>query len=455
MSGVTPERRVAFDVLRRTFEDGDFTERAFRDEAVSAGLEGRDRARAQFLAFGAVQRKGTTDAIVGRFSRRDSRPAPAIAAALRLGLFEIFFSGSAAEHAIVDQAVEATRQAGEAQAAGFVNAILRRAIREGDRIRRDLEDESTPEACSFAHSVPLWLVEMWWQELGPERTRSLCAALNRPNEKCVIVNPRRAEVGEVLELLAAEGVEVEPATGPWPLSADGLLVARGSLAAAEDLAVRGALTILSRGSAAVVEVLGPQSGERILDLCSGPGIKTGRIAASVGHYGNVVAVEPERTRADDVAALLDRLGYHNTLVVEADGRMAEILSDFDRVLVDAPCSDLGALASRPDARWRKSPAVIERLLGLQAELLDRAAALVRPGGTLVYSTCTISRRENADQAVAFAARSGLEPDDLGSLAPDLADPCDQRFLQLMPDRDSTTGFFIARFINATEEEVGE
>lgn len=455
MSEITPERKVALAVLRRTFEDGDFTERAFRDEVTSAGLEARDRARAQFLAFGAVQRKGTSDEIVRRFSRRDNRPGPATAAALRLGLFEIFFSGSAAEHATVDQAVEATRQAGETQAAGFVNAILRRAIREGDRIRRDLEDESTPEACSFAHSMPLWLVEMWWQELGPERTRSLCAAVNRPVEKCVIVNPRRGEVGEVIELLGREGVESVPAGGRWPLTAEGLLSVSGSLAGAEQLAERGLLTILSRGSAAVVEVLDPQPDERILDLCSGPGVKTGRIAAAVGHYGNVVAVEPEPARADDVAGFLDRLGYHNTLVVEADGRIAEILSDFDRVLVDAPCSDLGALASRPDARWRKSPAVIERLLGLQAELLDRAGGLVRPGGTVVYSTCTISRRENADQAVAFAARSGLEPDDLGRLAPDLADPNDSRFLQLFPDRDFTTGFFIARFRKAELPQVGE
>jgi 16S rRNA (cytosine967-C5)-methyltransferase len=276
-----------------------------------------------------------------------------------------------------------------------------------------------------------------------------------PTEKFLMVNPRRGEVEEILGRLGGDEVDVSPAEGPWPLAPEGLLVASGSLAAAEQLAELGEITILSRGSAAVVEVLGPEEGERVLDLCSGPGIKTGRIAASVGHYGNVVAVEPESARADDVAAQLDRLGYHNTLVVEGDGRAAEILSDFDRVLVDAPCSDLGALASRPDARWRKNPSVIARLLDLQSELLDRAGDLVRPGGTVVYSTCTISRRENADQAIAFAERSGLEPDDLGALAPDLADPTDSRFIQLFPDRDSTTGFFIARFSKPLVPEVGQ
>ena len=454
MAGTTPERRVALEVLRRTFEDGAYTERAFREVVASAGLEGRDRARAQFLSFGAVQRKGTSDAIVREFSKRGHRTGPASASALRLGLFEIFFSAGAAEHAAVDQAVEATREAGEGRAAGFVNAILRRAIREREAIEHRLADDSTPSACSFAHSMPVWLVEMWWEELGPERTRSLCAAMNRPVERCLAVNPRRGEVEEVLGRLVAGGVEAEMATGAWPLAPDGLLVAAGSLAEAEELASRGELTIMSRGSAAVVAVLDPVEGERILDLCSGPGVKTGLIAAAVGPYGNVVAVEPETDRADDVASGLDRLGYHNTLVVEADGRAAEILSDFDRVLVDAPCSDLGALASRPDARWRKSPAVIDRLLDIQAGLLDRAAGLVRPGGVLVYSTCTISRRENSDQAIAFAARSGLEAEDLGALAPDLADPTDSRFLQLMPDRDGTTGFFIARFRRPDTPEVG-
>ncbi|HRV60084.1 MAG TPA: hypothetical protein P5138_05600, partial [Solirubrobacterales bacterium] len=128
-----------------------------------------------------------------------------------------------------------------------------------------------------------------------------------------------------------------------------------------------------------------------------------------------------------------------------DARESEILSGFDRVLVDAPCSDLGALASRPDARWRKSPALIERVADLQREILDRATGFIREGGSLVYSTCTISKRENSDQAIELAERQRLEIVDLGARSPGLADPHDRRFLQLMPDRDHTTGFFIARF----------
>ena len=185
----------------------------------------------------------------------------------------------------------------------------------------------------------------------------------------------------------------------------------------------------------MVEVLDPLPGERILDLCAGPGIKTGQIAARVGRMGNMVSVEPIEERAEDVARQLERLGFHHGLVVEADARESEILSGFDRVLVDAPCSDLGALSSRPDARWRKSPALIERVAKLQGEILDRAAGFIREGGSLVYSTCTISKRRTAIQALELGRTT--RPHDRRSRCPSphLADPHDPRFLQLMPDRD--------------------
>jgi 16S rRNA (cytosine967-C5)-methyltransferase len=270
------------------------------------------------------------------------------------------------------------------------------------------------------------------------------AAANRPAERALRVNPQRISVEEAVGMLSGENLELAPAEGAWPMAAHELIIARGNLAAAERAAGDGLVVMQSRGSAAVVEVLDPQPGERVLDLCAGPGIKTGQIASRVGRQGNMVAVEISADRADQVAAQVERLGYHHVMVAETDGRRGEILSTFDRALVDAPCSDLGALASRPDARWRKSPAVVQRLLPLQAALLDRAAASIRPGGTLVYSTCTISRRENSDQVEALAARSELEIDDLGALSPDLADAADPRCLQLLPDRDRTTGFFIAR-----------
>jgi len=456
---ISAARGLAFETIRQTFEAGAFTERAFREAADREDLQGRDRAQAQRLAFGAVQRRGTSDAAIERLAGRSVRQLdPPVLAALRLGLFELLFADATPDHAAVDQAVELTKGAGAAHAAGLVNAVLRRAARERvELIEALLGDDSTPAAAAVAHSAPAWLVEMWWRELGPDSARALLAACNEPAEVAFSVNGLRAPEGslgsahEALARLREAGVEAVPAGGGWPLAAPESVVVSGRTGESVPALVRaGELTPQSRGSAAVIEVLDPREGEHILDLCAGPGIKTAQIAARMRDRGELISVELDPGRAAEVAAQAERLGLRGVSVIEADATEVEMAAGFDRVLLDAPCSDLGALASRPDARWRKTPRAIERLVAVQAEALRRAARVLRPGGTLVYSTCTISRREGEDQVAALLAAAeaddvpALEVEDLGVRAPGLASPLDSRCLQLRPDRDRTTGFFIAR-----------
>ena len=373
-------------------------------------------------------------------------------AALRLGLYELLFADATPDHAAVDQAVELTKAAGAAHASGLVNAVLRRAVRERAQLTAALlGEDSTPAAAAVAHSAPPWLAEMWWEELGPEAARAALAACNERAEVAMRVNRLRGERESLLARLAGAGVEAQAPEDPWPLAAPEQIVVAGRTGAAVPEAIAaGELTPQSRGSAAVVEVLDPQEGEHVLDLCAGPGIKTGQIAERMGNRGEVISVEVDPDRAAEVAAQAQRLDLRCITVIEADAGEVAMPSNFDRVLLDGPCSDLGTLASRPDARWRKSPRTIERLTAVQDELLRNAAGMLRPGGTLVYSTCTISRRENEDRIAALLRASGageappLELDDLGALAPELASTAEPRTLQLRPDRDGTTGFFIAR-----------
>jgi 16S rRNA (cytosine967-C5)-methyltransferase len=419
---IAPARLLAYETIRATFERDAHTERAFREAADGRGLDGRERAQAQRLAFGAVQRRGTTDAALERLVDRPLRELdPPLIAALRLGMYELLFADGTPDHAAVDQAVELVKRAGAAHAAGLVNAVLRRAARERKALVESLlGDDSTPEAAAVAHSAPLWLAQMWWRELGPDDARSLLAACNEPAEHAFRVNTLRTDVETAIAKLRDAGVEAGPAQGEWPLAAAEMIVIEGQTGdVVPELVAAGELTPQSRGSAAVVEVLDPQPGEQILDLCAGPGIKTGQIAARMGDRGEVISVENDPGRAAEVASQARRLDLRSVTVIETDATQAG-MTGFDRVLLDGPCSDLGALASRPDARWRKSPATIERLVEVQSELLQRAREALRPGGTLVYSTCTISRRENEDQV------SGGD-----------------RF-QVRPDRDRTTGFFICR-----------
>jgi len=435
---IAPARLLAFEALRATFERDAHTELAFREGADERGLAGRERAQAQRLAYGAVQRRGTLDAAIDRLADRPLRKLdPPVLAGLRLGMYELLFADGTPDHAAVDQAVELVKRAGAAHASGLVNAVLRRATREREALVESLlGDDSTPEAAAVAHSAPLWLAQMWWQQLGPDDARSLLAACNDPAETAFRVNTLRTTPTTVLATLHEAGIQARSASGAlyapiddikrtgseWPLAAPEMVVVEGRTGdVVPELVVAGELTPQSRGSAAVVEVLDPQPGEHVLDLCAGPGIKTGQIAARMGDRGEVISVESDPARAEEVAAQARRLGLRSVTVIEANAGEAGMAPAFDRVLLDPPCSDLGALASRPDARWHKSPATIERLVEVQAELLERARAALRPGGTLVYSTCTVNRRENEDR---------LEG---------------EWRMQVRPDRDRTTGFYISRW----------
>jgi 16S rRNA (cytosine967-C5)-methyltransferase len=436
MEVIAPARLLAFEALRGTFEREEHTEKAFRAAADREGLGGRERAQAQRLAFGAVQRRGTIDAALdGLVDRPLRRVDPPVLAALRLGMYELLFADATPDHAAVDQAVELAKYAGAAHAAGMVNAVLRRAVREREALRDSLlADESTPEKAAVAHSAPLWLARMWWDELGADDARPLLAASNEPAEKAFRVNRLRTDRETVLAKLRDAGVEATPApsgalyvpigskrrTGTMMVPTEMVVIEGRTGELVPQLVASGELTPQSRGSATVVDVLDPEPGEHVLDLCAGPGIKTGQIAERMGDRGEVISVESDPVRAAEVAEQAKRLGLRSITVIESDAT-AGMAPGFDRVLLDAPCSDLGTLASRPDARWRKSPATVDRLVPLQSRLLEVAREAVRPGGTIVYSTCTISRRENEEQ--------------VGDA---------EWQVQLRPDRDRTTGFFIAR-----------
>lgn len=452
---VSAARRAAFEVIRRTFEHDAWADRALIAAVERHTPDARGRALAQRLAYGAVQRRGTADYLVAELTKRSPDDLdPPVIAALRLGLYELLWAGSTPDYAAVDQAVELAKgglgAAGVARgraraAAGLVNAVLRRAAGEATALLEAI-DEGTPGGAAIRHSYPTWLAELWWEELGSDEARRLMAAMNEPPETALRVNPLRADPARLADDLRAAGVELDgPLDGSDPLHPPEAVVARGPLA--DGIAARIALGELipqSRGSQAVVDLVDPLPGERVLDLCAGPGIKTVALAARLRDRGEVVAAEIDPGRAAQIADRCGLAGAASVRVEIADATVADLGGGYDRVLVDPPCSDLGTLASRPDARWRKSPELIERLARLQRRVLARAAGALRRGGVLVYATCTVSRRENEDVATAALESFDLAADDLGATYPALASPHDRRFLQLRPDRDRTSGFFIAR-----------
>jgi 16S rRNA (cytosine967-C5)-methyltransferase len=284
---------------------------------------------------------------------------------------------------------------------------------------------------------------MWTEALGPQEAAALMARDNEPAESAVRANELRTTRDELAATLADLGVESHAAPGlPEGVVLDTPFDVHGS----EPFA-RGDLMPQSRASMLVARVLDPRSGERVLDLCAAPGAKATHIAALMNGEGPMVAVERNERRAEELAENAARLGATSVEVLNRDALEPVEESAFDRVLLDPPCSDLGTLQSRPDARWRKTPEQVGELVELQGRLLESAATQVKPGGTLVYSTCTISPAENERQIADFLdAHPAFAADDLGAERPELVSAIDGRFLQLLPHRQGTDGFFIARLV---------
>jgi 16S rRNA (cytosine967-C5)-methyltransferase len=414
-------REVAYRVVRRVSE-GAYADRVLRAEAGRAGLEGADRAFAQQLAYGTVQRRLTLDHVIASLSDRAlARIDPAVLDALRLGVFQLGWMNSVPDHAAVAESVELAKHAGGG-GHRFANAILRRAAREAAPLVAGLGD-ATPAEAAVKHSHPEWMVAMWWDALGREETIALLERDNEPAEDALRVNTLAGDPAEVAALLQAD---------PAPDIPEGLVLRTAFDIEGSELFAAGVITPQSRASMLVARTLDPQPGEDVLDMCAAPGTKTTHIAALTGDGARVVAVERNPARADALRANLARMGVHSVDVMVEDARLVK--RAFDRVLLDAPCSNLGTLAGRPDARWRRTAGQIDELAQLQRELLDAAVDGLRPGGTLVYSVCTISPREGPEQLARLAARrAGVEI--AGTR-------------QTLPHRDGTDGFFIARLEKA-------
>jgi 16S rRNA (cytosine967-C5)-methyltransferase len=401
-------RQAAYQVVLRVFEEDAYADRVLR--SATAGLDSRDHGLAQRLAFGTVQRVRTLDHAIGKLGKRPVHKLdPPVRAALRLGAYQLGFT-DVPEHAAVNETVELVRSARLERAVAFTNAVMRRLSAGLAPLLASL-GEDTPVEAALKHSYPDWVAELWWRELGPEEALALMRAQNEAPERVVRLNRRKA--GEV------EG-------RPDPDLPDALHVDRvdGNALAA------GLIWPQSRGSQLAGLVVGAGPGERTLDLCAAPGGKATQLD------GEVVAVELHPGRARELGENCRRLGADNVTVINADAtKLPPDLTGFDHVLVDAPCSGLGVLAARPDLRWRAQP-----LPELQAELLRVAGERAKPGGTIVYSVCTINAEEN--EAVVDA--SGLRVEPLGDEWSQFRHPRRPEFLLTQPHVHGTSGFFIAR-----------
>jgi len=372
----------------------DLLQRAFADTQLSDA----DRRLCQELVYGVVRWQAALDWLIAR-KTNDRQQKPALQNLLRLGLYQIFWLDRIPDHAAVHETVELAKQSGFGPQAGFVNAILRGYLREADETKKLLAAlKISNPVIGFSH--PQWLVEKWQKRFGEERTRQLLEWNNTPPKTFARVNTLKTDAGKLIEKWREENVEYDFVRREW-LEENLVFELKShpplnSLASFRD----GWFYIQDPSTLLAPRELGAQPGETILDLCAAPGGKTTFIAQLMNNEGKIVACDISEERLKLVHENCARLGISCVETTQNSKFKTENLK-FDRILVDAPCSNTGVMRRRVDLRWRISPEEILRLRQTQLDLLKFTVTKLKPGGVLVYSTCSLEPEENSEVVKEF------------------------------------------------------
>lgn len=429
VTGLKP-REFAARLLLMGERPGDFIEHRLEHQPGWQYLNDPDRRLAQEIIFGVTRWRKTLDWMIRR--KTDDRPQrPELLAILRIGLYQLFWLDRVPPHAAVDSSVELARELGLGAQAGFINAMLRGYVRQMAITRQELQQlrEKDP-ASGLSH--PDWLVERW-RTRWPDSFRALLEWNNSPARTFARVNTLRIKPEQLLQQWREEGVTYDFFARDW--ISEGQVFALKSFPSLATLPsfMAGGFYIQDPSTLLAVRTLDPEPGDTVLDLCAAPGGKATFIAQCLQNQGRVVAYDNNRERLALIRENCTRLGA--SCVQVHTHEPAGIA--FDKILVDAPCSNTGVLRRRIESRWRLSPEELASLTATQLALLERAAVLLKPGGALVYSTCSLEPEENTGVLDQFLARHPeFEREDCR---------------ELWPMRDGVDGAFVARLSTATKK----
>ncbi len=429
---------MACEILQRVESD-----RAFASVLLAAHadeLQPNDRALCHELVLGVQRRRLWLDRLMAHYARRDPEQLDtAVRVALWLGLYQLRFLSKIPASAAVNESVNLVRRARLRSAVPFVNAVLRRAASE---LNYDPVTETADpiERLAISTSHPLWLIERWVAHWGLEHTASFAQANNEPPPVSLRIVNSKLNQPAVLARFESAGVEILPSTfaaGAWRTKRAAVVL--------QEFAGSGLIYVQDEASQLVAEVLDARPGDKVLDVCAAPGSKTTNIADRLRDGGLVVATDLYEHRLRTVQATAATHGLSNIRCVAVDARDGLPFGEaiFDRVLVDAPCTGTGTLRRNPEIRWRISSDDIAELAERQLKILISASLWVKPGGSLVYSTCSVEPEENERVVSRFLGRtSNFVP---ASLAVNSKLITESGAARLWPQREGSDGFFIAAF----------
>lgn len=439
---ISPARAVAARVLQRVESEGAFADLTLDAELSRASATPRDAALATELVYGTLRWQRYLDWILGPHSRRrlsslDPRPR----VLLRMTVYQLAFLERVPPFAAVDDAVSLARERAKPGVPEFVNAVLRAFTRRGPREREPAPPADPVEALALRCSFPTWLARRWLERYGVEEAEALMHAMNERPPLTLRANALRTTREALAARLHAED-QIE--TTPTRHAPEGLIAAHGGRPGAWRTFADGALAIQDEASMLVARLLEPRSGDVVADTCAAPGTKTTHLAELMANRGRIHAFDPQPARLGLVGEAATRLGV--TIVKTHHGAVETLAPGFaaacDGVLVDAPCSNLGVLRRNPEVKWRREPGDVAASAARQRDILAAAATMVKPGGRLVYATCSLEPEENDEVVAAFLAERGDFAPDPPSEFPLALDA--DGVLRCRPHRHGTDGFTAVR-----------
>ena len=436
-----PARRIALDVIRKVTENGAYATLALDEKLHGCTLSAADRRFASRLVYDTLDSIRKLDHALSQVMAKPDTDIRLINV-LRLGACQLLLDYRVPENAATDTSVRLCKEIGLEGLAGVCNGILRNLIRRKDELSWPDPETEPLKALAVETGVPEWLAERLMADWGEETGKALARFRSRGDGLVVRPNLMKLDDAGFEELLSHKVWEREPALMPDAVRVRGMI----DITADTDWQ-KGLFSIQSEGSMAACLALAPKRGWKVLDACSAPGGKACLICELMGDSGRVQAWELHPHRTDLVVSQVKRLGLENVRPMTRDAtlRRPDLDGTFDAVLLDAPCSGTGDMAEKPDIRLRITPEKVKELTELQAQLLDNVCLAVRPGGVLVYATCSLLRDENDRQAAAFLARHPeFEAEPLPETIPASLRAHETLGLQLMPHRDGTGGFYICR-----------
>lgn len=440
-------RELAMDVLTRVEQEGAYSNLQLNAKLQRTSLIREDAALATELVYGTIARLNTLDYFLRRYVSKDmDKLEPWVRSLLRMSLYQMMCLDRIPPHAVVNEAVNIAKSRGHQGISGMVNGVLRSILRGKDDLV--LPEGLTPlERISLEQSHPRWLVKRWIKQYGEQTAEAICAANNEPPSISVRVNTTMISRDKLIQELLEQGMEVTPS----PLTSEGILVRSGGNMALTDWYRDGFLSVQDESSMLVGEAVGPKSGMTILDCCAAPGGKSVHMAELMKDEGVVVANDQYPHKEKLIRDQAERLGLASIETTVGDAlNLRDKYPDasFDRILLDAPCSGLGVIRRKPDLKWTKTVDDIAEIASLQYELLEKISPLLRVGGILVYSTCTIEPQENEEMIERFLTNHpefGL-PVDEPSTWTELQKVTGSQGhgIQILPQHFKSDGFFIAR-----------